>query len=1373
MASGVSQPPSPPRPAEGRTLTCEQFIEGQLRKTSNGVKLVDLAFALMLLVAATLGFFGLMALLDHWVVPGGLSTWARAACFVFFFGGAIAYVALRVVPILLGRINPVYAAYTIEHSAPALKNSLLNFLLFRSRQRGEVSEPVYQALEQQAAAKLSKVPVELAVDRSKILYVGYVLMALAVVCALYKVLSPKDPIVTAQRVLLPWADILPPSRVKIEEIKPGSASAVRGEVVQVSARIKGLGAQEAVQLVYTTDDGQAVDRALPMVAADGGDVFTCGLPESEAGLQEALTYRIEAGDAVSHLHRIDVITAPTIALKTVFLQFPEYTKLLDRRYVRDGNLRAIEGTKVSLRVETNTEIKTAWVDFENDKQRDLEMTHKGTEAWVTFALEMDAERRAAKHSSYSLRFTNTEGRSNHDPVEYRIEVKPDLAPEIAFLQPEPSERETEVPLDGLLTIETSSLDPDFALAKVELHGKVGEKEVFLRPLLEKLHSGQFVTKYELSPKAEKLKAGDVVDYWAVAIDNKTPDPNRTQTELYRFKVTVPERPEDDQLAQNNPRNKPEENPNAKPDDKNDGQPMEDKENPAEGKKDPAKKQDPGKKNPDQKSEEQDPEQVNQEEQQQEDQGDQQGDPQSGDQSQSGDKQESGEDSGDSKSKQKSKDKSKEKPKPGEKGQDGGDGEGSSAGEPGEEGSDSEEPKHEGAKGGKPTGKKSDTKPKSSDSDPNDAETSEGDTSEGEPGAVGSKSGQKSPKPSEDSELADQNQSQKPDEVAKDDEGTVFDRLKKALEEKQKNQSQKGQDSPADTAQKKPEQKQEDQVAQGGDKSEPKKQQGDSQAGDQSMPPDEDPTDASDSGDKPTGQQGKKPESKKSDREKSDGEKSGESQTGEKKTDDQNSEQNGTGEGKEDPLFEPEKGAGKKSEQKSEGAGKEPSPDKQPMAGDDPMSGTGEKPEPKSGAGADKKVGEQPGKEKGQKPGEEPAKKPGEEPAASGNEDNSGEKQSEGGTKAKQGTPKKEQPDKQGEKSGEEGDSKQKPTEGENAQGNGGAGSNSKDKQEPTPDAQTKTKAKDRPTKEPGKEDEKKSDEGKSPGHGKSQSDSQGQQDGDKKGGGKEGGGDKAPLPGTGSPGENSASDQGTGKANDAGPMGETSDMGGDKEPAKQPPKTPGESKAGEGRKKEANDQTPGKEKPGDGNKPGEQKSQPSDNKQPGKPGEGKNNNAPPTDGDGQPLGGDGTREGQAAPSKQGEAPLADDPNLEYSRKATDLVLDYLENQLKQDELSREVQEQLPGWTKDDIQQLVDRARTREEAAKGGPESSAAKKEFEDWLRSLGLKKNSGRGVTQQSGAKDDTQSGLRQTRGAKAPAEYADQVEAYKKGLSREGGKGE
>ena len=60
-----------------------------------------------------------------------------------------------------------------------------------------------------------------------------------------------------------------------------------------------------------------------------------------------------------------------------------------------------------------------------------------------------------------------------------------------------------------------------------------------------------------------------------------------------------------------------------------------------------------------------------------------------------------------------------------------------------------------------------------------------------PGKPGSKNGGKPGKPSEGSEPGDQDA--QPESVAKDDEGTVFDRIKKALEKKQQEEPKAGQD----------------------------------------------------------------------------------------------------------------------------------------------------------------------------------------------------------------------------------------------------------------------------------------------------------------------------------------------------------------------------------------------------------------------------------------------------------------------------------------------------------------------------------------------------------------------------------------------------
>ena len=72
----------------------------------------------------------IVTVLDHWVVS--LGTGGRWAALALLACGAGWYLVRVLLPVLFGRVNPLFAARTIEHSEPSLKNSLIDFLLFRS-----------------------------------------------------------------------------------------------------------------------------------------------------------------------------------------------------------------------------------------------------------------------------------------------------------------------------------------------------------------------------------------------------------------------------------------------------------------------------------------------------------------------------------------------------------------------------------------------------------------------------------------------------------------------------------------------------------------------------------------------------------------------------------------------------------------------------------------------------------------------------------------------------------------------------------------------------------------------------------------------------------------------------------------------------------------------------------------------------------------------------------------------------------------------------------------------------------------------------------------------------------------------------------------
>ena len=568
MSVGQLPPPRAPRaPHDAKLVQYDQYIDQQIHATRRAVKAVDWATSLVVLAAGVTAFLLAAAVVEHWLVPGGFSVPVRSALFLCLVGALCYYAVRRLWPLCRSAINPVYAAHTIERSSPTLKNSLVNLLLFRQN-RSQISEAVYHTLEEQAAQGLTRVPIEAAVDRSLLIRVGYVLLAVVALAGLYKVLSPKDPLVAAQRVLLPWSDIVPASRVSISAVTPGTVTLARGEFLDVSAEIHDLGKNDAVLLRYTTADGQAVDRPVEMRLAKDGLRFEARLPDSaggsdKLGVAQNLRYRIEAGDARSLDYDVTVVPAPSILVDRVEYDYPEYTGLADRTVEGLGDIRAIEGTRVTIHARANGPIKQADVDFDADGRRDVKMSASRTSASATFELALREDRQTPRHASYVLRFTNADGRPNREPVKYPIAVEPDLLPEAAILRPQ--EKLLDVQLDETVTIEVEARDPDFALSTVRLHGEVAGRIVLDEQLLAARHSGRFTSRHQFSPSGHDLRPGDIIEYWVSASDNRTPTANAVESERKRLRIASPnpdrrgDQPPPDQIARNDRRQQNQQN----------------------------------------------------------------------------------------------------------------------------------------------------------------------------------------------------------------------------------------------------------------------------------------------------------------------------------------------------------------------------------------------------------------------------------------------------------------------------------------------------------------------------------------------------------------------------------------------------------------------------------------------------------------------------------------------------------------------------------------------------------------------------------------------------------------------------------------------
>ncbi len=569
MATGTAprgpQATPPANKAEGRWLEYDQFIDAQLRKARGHVKGVELAGALMGLAAGGLLYFLLVSVLDHWLVSGGLGFWGRLACLAVFLAGAGWFVVRRLGPLLIRRINPVYAAETIEKSKPSLKNALINFLFLRGDRSG-VPQVVFQAVEEQAASSLQRTPVEATVDRTKVIQIGYVLLAIVAIFAAYKLFSPKDPLETFQRVVMPWADIQAPTRVTIVDVSPGDSTKYLGEAVEVSAEVRGVGTDEPVRILYTTADQGTVDQAVVMYRAAESFRHTGKIPSGEAGLQQDVEYRIEAGDAVSPTYHLKAATAPTITVESIDYEFPAYMERAKAHVENTGDIQAYEGTIVTIHGRANQQLKSAQLVLDGGDNRHQEIALEPMQSdrrnvAAKFTLRLNEGDHSPEFSRYQLR---PEGRAKPEPAQYKIDVFADLPPEIKFLAPEKDEMT--VPANGSLQLELRAHDPDFALSEVTLSANVDDKQIVNKKLLSERHSGPLLSKFRFQPAKLGLKEGDTVSYWAAAKDNRTPTANEAHTphRLIRI-VKAEQRRASNEPASNDAKENPDQNSNPNDD----------------------------------------------------------------------------------------------------------------------------------------------------------------------------------------------------------------------------------------------------------------------------------------------------------------------------------------------------------------------------------------------------------------------------------------------------------------------------------------------------------------------------------------------------------------------------------------------------------------------------------------------------------------------------------------------------------------------------------------------------------------------------------------------------------------------------------------
>ena len=331
---------------------------------------------------------------------------------------------------------------------------------------------------------------------------------------------------------------------------PGNTEVFFGDVLPITAEIRGPHDPHDVQLIYSTDDGQHTNVPVPMNSA-GPYRYEIDLKTSGSGIQQNLRYKIVARDGESPWYSVKVKPFPAVSINSLKLVPPKYTKLAERLITGTGEVDGVEGTRVYIDATANLPIQSAYVEFlkiDRDdpdnmlviKTEKLEFSDQNITG--TFLLTLNSERNGPFCTHYQIRYQSTDGDLNSKPNVYPIRVTPDFAPELDVLAPKSNE--VLLPVNGTLSIQVEATDVDYEISGLSL--QMDNQGIRILNHEFELPEGdrhRVRQTYWLVPEKLSLKPGDKATFFAMAKDNRhSPygdilDPNVTRSENFTITIT--------------------------------------------------------------------------------------------------------------------------------------------------------------------------------------------------------------------------------------------------------------------------------------------------------------------------------------------------------------------------------------------------------------------------------------------------------------------------------------------------------------------------------------------------------------------------------------------------------------------------------------------------------------------------------------------------------------------------------------------------------------------------------------------------------------------------------------------------------------------
>ena len=411
---------------------------------------------------------------------------------------------------LARRVSDEQAALYLEENEPSLEAAVLAALETQAGSN-QASEALERKLVESALERAADVDFGRQIEQKGLYRASGALAAMALGSLALLLLGPSQLRNGAAALLLPTRDAGTVNPYSIS-VSPGDVTIARGSDQLVTAELQGFETED-VQIFFRGESSDAFDQLSMLM--DGSEGFSLLL----LSLDENTEYFVESSGIRSATHRIDVADLPYVEHLELEYRFPAYSGLSPRTVEFGGDIAALRGTVVRLRVFPTMLTPGGQLLIDGVA---VELADEGDGTW-TASLTVE------RQGYYEVALARAGGELVPASPQYTIDVLSDQPPSVSFSKPGRDENAT--PIEEFYV--EAKADDDYGVSELLLMYSVnGGAEDTIR-LFDDRPAPEVTAGHTLFLEEFGLESGDLIAYYAQVEDsNPGPDSRTAKSDIY-------------------------------------------------------------------------------------------------------------------------------------------------------------------------------------------------------------------------------------------------------------------------------------------------------------------------------------------------------------------------------------------------------------------------------------------------------------------------------------------------------------------------------------------------------------------------------------------------------------------------------------------------------------------------------------------------------------------------------------------------------------------------------------------------------------------------------------------------------------------------